>query len=145
MEKDELISTLQQIRILTDECLAGLDTGKARRARSTKKATAPPPKRDMNLSFHLNPLAFVKQYGRGLRGPQKFTLLLARLSEGHISQEIARREIEKRWNKMKSVMGGRFNSAHANRAKANGWVDTKKHGVYVLASGWKEIFKDTNG
>lgn len=96
-------------------------------------------------SFDLNPLAFMKRYGAGLSGPEKFTLLLARLTAGDTSKDIAIAELRKQWNKMKSVMEGRFNPAYANRAKANGWVDTQKQGIYVLCASWKEALGKANG
>lgn len=144
MDKAKLTSSLQQIKAIADECLASLgDSAKSRRA--TKEPASASPNQDIRPSFHLNPLAFMKRYGRGLRGPQRFTLLVARLSGGKVGQQTAHADLKKNWNQMKSVMGGKFNPAHGNRAKANGWVDTKKRGVYTLAPEWKDIFKNTNG
>lgn len=96
-------------------------------------------------SLDLNPLAFMKRYGAGLSGPHKFTLLLARLTAGDPSKGIAVAELSNQWNKMKSVMEGPFNPAYANRAKANGWVDTHKQGIYVLCASWKEALEKANG
>jgi hypothetical protein len=80
----------------------------------------------------------MKKHARGVRSPQKFTLLLAHLAKGNVAQQVPSGELKNQWNKMKVVLGGKFNSAYANRAKANGWVDTPKHGVYTLAASWRE-------
>ncbi|MFQ5663678.1 MAG: hypothetical protein ACE5HL_07595 [Terriglobia bacterium] len=98
----------------------------------------PKKKQAVSLSFRLNPRAFMKKYGHGLSGPQKFTLLLARLTKGSTSQQVSLAEIKKQWNSMKALMDGPFNRAHPNRAKDSGWVDSPKRGVYVLATDWKE-------
>lgn len=86
----------------------------------------------------LNPRAFMKRYARGRSGPQKFTLLLACLAKGDSSREITFQRIRGQWHKMTSVIG-KFNPSHSIRAKDNGWVDTKKQGVYVLTPSWKEV------
>src|SRR5439155_7380346 len=51
---------------------------------------------------------------------------------------IERREIEKAWNRMTALMGGKFNPSYTMRAKDNGWVDTPKTGHYALRSGWEK-------
>lgn len=106
---------------------------KSRPTRERRAGLSPP-----TLSFDHNPRAFMKKYGRGASGPQKFTLLLARLTKGNTTRETALGELEKHWNSMKSLMDGPFNRAHPVRAKDNGWVDSPKRGVYVLTSSWKE-------
>lgn len=88
--------------------------------------------------FSLHPRAFMKKYGRGRGGPPKFTLLLACLAKGDSSREVTFQTIKGRWAKMTTVIG-RFNPSYSIRAKDNGWVDTKKQGVYVLTSSWKEV------
>jgi len=93
--------------------------------------------KDTNLSFDMNVLAFMNAYARGMKGPQKFTLLLAYLAKGDVAQRVAPAVLKGHWNKMKAVLGGRFNPAHANRAKAKGWVDSPEHGVYTLSDRWK--------
>lgn len=113
-----------------------------RRRESGEKAQKP---RSVQLSFALNPRAFVKRYGRGLTGPQKFVLLLARLANGDASREVQSDAIEAQWNNMKAVMGGAFYPMYATRAKENGWVDTPKRGVYVLSPTWKEVFERADG
>lgn len=140
MDRDKLIATLQQIRTLVVEAIAeihgvGRETEKATPRRTGRSVRA------TDLSFDTNVLAFMNKYARGRKGPEKFTLLLARLAKGNASKEVPFGEVKKQWNKMKSVMGGEFNPAHANRAKAKGWVDAPKHGVYALSTSWKEALR----
>src|SRR6266446_6416319 len=129
MNRSKLIATLQQIKALTEEALSELRVavpqGKSGRIATSQVKS---PVMVVHPSFNTNVLAFMNKYARGLKGPQKFTMLLARLVKGNGSQQVPRAALENHWNKMKVVLGGRFNSAHANRAKANGWVDSPKHG-----------------
>jgi hypothetical protein len=81
----------------------------------------------------------MKRYAKGLGGPKKFTLLLARLVEGKVGKEVSGEQITSTWNKMKSVLGGPYNGAYANRAKHAGWINSPKTGVYVLSDSWKEV------
>lgn len=86
--------------------------------------------------FSLPVRAFVKRHTRGLRGPQKFTVLLARLADGKVGTAVALKDIEKAWNRMTGPMGGRFNPAYTTRAREQGWVDTPKTATYALLTGW---------
>lgn len=104
------------------------------------KKVAPRGVTPRSMDFSLNPLAFMRRYARALQGPQKFTVLVARLAKGRVSDGVPFAEVKKHWNKMKGVLG-KFNPAYANRAKANGWVDPSKHGVCALSSSWKEVLK----
>lgn len=143
MDQGKLISILQQIRDLVDEGMDEL----GRRDSQNKKSAAPRVKRSLKatrLSFTTNVLAFMKKHTRGLSGHQKFTLLLGRLAKGSVLQRVPSAEVEKHWNKMKVVLGGKFNRAYANRAKAEGWVDTPKHGLYTLSPSWKEALTKDN-
>src|SRR5713101_3367473 len=79
-----------------------------------------------NLSFSLNSRAFMNKFAKGMNGSRKFTLLLAHMAQGEIGQEVSGEQIASTWNRMKSVLGGAFNGAHATRAKAEGWVDSPK-------------------
>ena len=137
MNRNKLIATLQQVKALVDESLAELGHD----GRESESAT-PRAKKDSAqpaaVSFNMNILAFMNKYARGLKGPQKFTLLLARLTKGKPGDEVTRAVVKNHWNKMKLVLGGKFNPAHANRAKARGWVDSPKHGIYTLSDSWKE-------
>lgn len=137
MDQIKLISALQQIKAIVDEAL-----GEVGRKKVTGKTPTPhvgtPGVSLTSAAFNMNVLAFMNKYARGLKGPHKFALLLARLVKGSRSQQVSRADVERQWNKMKVVLGGKFNPAHANRAKAKGWVDSPKHGVYTLTSSWKE-------
>jgi hypothetical protein len=90
------------------------------------------------LSFSLNTLAFMKKYAGSMSGSRKFTLLLAHLAQGKTGQEISGERIASTWNRMKQVLGGAYNAAHATRAKAEGWIDSPKRGHYALSGSWKE-------
>ena len=109
--------------------------------RPTKAKRAEPKKpgrsqRTTELDFSLPVRPFIKRHAKGASGPRKFSILVARLANGDVKAEVAFKDIEKQWNKMTQLMGGRFNPAHASRAKDNGWVDTPKHGVYKRLGGW---------
>jgi hypothetical protein len=109
----------------------------AKTSRAVAKTRAAP-RPATNLSFSLNALAFMKKYARSMSGSRKFTLLLAHLVQGKTGQEIAGERIASAWNRMKSVLGGAYNGAHATRAKAEGWIDSPKWGHYALSSSWRE-------
>ncbi len=143
MDRDRLVATLHQIKALVDEAIG--DIGRSEPARKNKKVTIRRATGQISateISFDTNVLAFMNRYARGLKGPQKFILLLARLAKGSTTRAMSFREVKKQWNKMKSVMGGELNPAYANRAKAKGWVDAPKHGVYTLSASWKEALAD---
>ena len=72
-------------------------------------------------------------------GPQKFTLLLARMVGGDTKKEVPFATIRKQWGKMKGLLG-KWNGAHTIRAKEREWVDTPKTGMYALLPGWRDIF-----
>jgi hypothetical protein len=143
MAKEDLIATLRQIKALVDDAITkhvghGREPKKPSEQRVAKSVKIAEP------SFNMNLLAFMKQNAQGLSGPNKFTLLLAGVVKGSVSQEVSSSELKRQWNKMKVIIG-KFNGAHANRAKANGWVDTPKHGIYTLSHSWKEALKRSNG
>ncbi len=97
---------------------------------STPARTSP----DLSLPVR----AFVKRHAKGRGGPQKFTVLLARLSGGKTGVAISLKEVEKAWNRMRGLMDGKFYTMYGVRAKENGWVDTPKTGSYALRSSWAE-------
>ena len=144
MAKEDLIATLRQIRSLVDDAIAA-HVGSGHEAKKPSVRRAAKSVKVAELSFNVNLLAFMKQNARGLPGHNKFTLLLARLVKGSVSQEVSSSELESQWNKMKVIVGVKFNGAYANRAKADGWVDTPKHGTYTLSDSWQEALRRTNG
>ena len=97
------------------------------------------PRRFTEVTFSLNERAFMKKYTKEMSGSQKFTLLLARLVEGKVGQEISGDRIASVWNRMKNVLGGKYNGAHATRAKEAGWVNSPKWAHYALSSSWKDL------
>lgn len=115
--------------------------GGARKPRPAPRPKPPAPSRAAP-DFSLPVRAFVKRHAKGLGGPQKFAVLLARLSGGKAGGAIALSEIEKAWNRMTGLMGGKFYTTYAVRAKENGWVDTPKTGHYALRSAWAEALGD---
>ena len=137
MNREKIISTLQQIKTLAADALMNIDAkgSAARRPKAPSSKTEVSPR---EVSFNMNVLAFMKKHAAGLSGPKKFTLLLAWITKGITSQEVSSADIEKQWNKMKGVLGGRFNGAYANRAKANGWVDSPRFRTYTVSDSWKE-------
>jgi len=87
---------------------------------------------------------FIKQYGVGLSGPKKFTLVLAHPSGGTPTKKVALEDIQRRWNRMtaRSLLGMKFNRFYSAAAKDNDWVNTEKSGLYYLRPSWKNIFHD---
>jgi len=144
MNTEKLISTLRQVRTIIDGAIEDIE-GAGRAIKKSDAHRKEHPVGVTKVSFDVNVLAFMNKYSRRLAGPQKFTLLLARLVKGNASQQVPSAEIEKEWNKMTGVLGGKYNGAYANRAKANGWVDTPKRGVFTLSHSWKETLADNNG
>lgn len=141
---------MKAVIILTDddgntwEGELNLDRRGARHQRLTKGSAAPRAPRSTlaggelsSLDFSLPLRPFIKRYAVGASGPMKFAILVAHMAKGDLKNEVAFSEIERQWNKMKQLMGGSFNGAHATRAKDHGWVDSPKHGVYKLLAGWR--------
>ena len=124
------------------------DSATNRRATKGKKPKAAKisttPTTNAKLVFTKPERAFVKAYARGLNGQKKFALLLAYLAKGEKGREVELKEVEKRWNKMKApnLFGAKFNRFYPTVAKEHGWVDSPRHGVYVLTESWQEIFED---
>lgn len=114
-------------------------TKRAKKAAPAKPDTLPTPA-PKSVSFSTPIRAFVKQHARDMSGAKKFTLLAAYLAKGQMGKEVQMTEIEKQWNKMKPLLGGKLNRAHSTRAKESGWVDSPKYGVYVILPDWKGIF-----
>lgn len=91
-----------------------------------------------SVTFSIPIRAYVKKYGRQMSGPERFALLVAYLCKGQVGAPVLNAEIEKHWNKMKPLLGGKkLNRAHSTRAKEHGWIDSPSRGKYVLCSGWK--------
>lgn len=124
----------------TADLVAAAAGAPARRPASRAPAERRPPPPVVNFDLPLR--AVMNAHARRLSGPQKFTLLLAALTKGKTGTPIEAKELQRQWNKMKEPMGGVYNGAYSTRAKANGWVDTPKHGAYTLLPHWKEAVGD---
>jgi hypothetical protein len=142
MEGNKVRENLLEIKTLIDQCLADLDSAKQRRRVKSTRNTHSVSSTQVDLDVPLR--AFVKKYAKGMSGPKKFTLLLARLARGHLKTEIALSEIESSWNKMRagSLMGMNFNRFYSVQAKTNDWVDSGRKGFYKLRPSWREIFSE---
>jgi hypothetical protein len=134
MTTDKMISALRQIQALVNEALR---EGPTEHSRKPAQQKVPRVGSVAPMSFDTNILAFMKKHAKGLSGPKKFTLLLARMAKGSLSAQVPYKEIEAQWNNMTTVLGSECNPAHGNRAKAAGWVDWEK-GRWKLTAAWKE-------
>lgn len=92
-----------------------------------------------SIDFDLHVRPFMKKHVRGMSGPKKFTLLLAHMAKGKTTNPIELSEIEKQWNKMTRLMGGKFNRAYPNRAGDDDLAVTVKKGSYILRPNWTKI------
>ena len=91
-----------------------------------------------SVTFSIPIRAFVKKYGRQLSGPKRFTILVAYLCRGQVGLPVLNTDVEKHWNKMKPLLGGKkLNYAYATRAKEPGWIDSPSRGKYVLCASWR--------
>jgi hypothetical protein len=138
----DLLSKLQQARSLLGECIATLGDGPSRKGKRPTSTSPGESHAAPHLDFDTNGRAFVKAHARGLSGPKKFTLLLAFLSKGKPGVEVELSAVEKHWNRMTApnLLDGKFNRFYSSTAKENGWVNTKKKGLYFLRPSWRQIF-----
>jgi hypothetical protein len=142
-QTSESIQRIEQARKLLDDALFLLQKAKGDSGARIKGAATP--KRSVStssLSFSLNQRAFMKKHARLLSGSKKFTLLLAHSVKGKVGEVVSVEKLVSEWNRMKGVLGGAFNPAHATRAKENGWIDSPKKGAYALSTSWKEVLKN---
>lgn len=143
MNREKLISSLQQIKAVAEECLEHFgDLAKPKRL-SKKPPTRSGPASPVSIDFDKPLRPFIKQYAGGLSGPKKFVLLLSRLVKGDLRKEVAIEEIQKHWNKMKakSLLGLDFNHFYPARAGENDWVETKKKGFCNLRPNWRQALE----
>ncbi len=124
--------------------LAPVRDGRVARARPKKESNRPKVAK-VKLDFRKPERAFVNTYAKGRSGPRKFVLLVAYLAEGQVGREVHLNEVQRHWNKMTSLLGGKFNRFYSGAAKDQGWVDAPKKGTYVLTESWKDVFEEGNG
>lgn len=139
MEKNELLQKLNQACDLIIECLEGL--GKNGERASIKAVRSGGKKRGdllVGVDFEKPIRPFVKEYVKDKSGPKKFTLLVAYLTKGDVSQSVLLSEVKKQWNKMKSLLGGDFNRFYSSQARDKDWVYSPKQGLYTLRPKWKD-------
>jgi hypothetical protein len=108
-----------------------------RARRSSGQSLATKSSRREAVDFELPVRALMKRSARNMSGAQKFTLLVAKMSNQKVGAPVSLKDIVKLWNRMTGPMGGKFNDAHPSRAKDSGWVDSPKTGTYALVSGWR--------
>lgn len=140
MDRDKLISSLQQITILAEECLKHLGNSANPRQLAKKSSSGTRPASSVSIDFDKPLRPFIKQHAGGLSGPKKFVLLLSRLVKGDLKKEVALEVVQGQWNKMKakSLLGLTFNRFYPAQAKENDWVETNKQGFYNLRPNWKQ-------
>lgn len=112
----------------------------ARRVSSTSSKQKEDPKITTRVDMTLPVRAFVKKHAKGMSGPQKFALLVARLTQGADRAAVDAKTIQRTWNSMTEPMGGAYNPAYSTRAKEKDWVDTPKPRLYAIRPNWKAIF-----
>ena len=136
----DLLEKLRQIKALADQCIGELAGSFGSRRQTRQHSPRPTPPRTPKLNFDAHARAFVKANVGDLAGPGKFVLILAYLAKGDTGREVPLKEVRRTWNRMTSLLEGEFNRKYTNDAKERGWVNTKKTGVYVLTTTWKDIF-----
>lgn len=142
--REILVTKLRKLQALIGDCIdlaAQYQNSPHKPAKSRGHARH----RVTSLDFDLNQRAFIKQYAKKISGgPKKFVAVLACLAKGDTSKDVPLNEIEQLWNKSssKTLLGMKFNRFFSTTARENGWVDSKKRGLYRLESSWKNIFAD---
>jgi len=142
----KIIQKLQQIKLLTEECVVELSSKEILKKTLVGKPSEIQSIITAKIDFDMNERAFIKNYNKRMSGPKKFVLILAYLVKGKVGEEKSTAEIKKHWNKLKSVLKNqkkekmKFNTYYVDVAKSNNWVDSKKYGFYFLTPHWKEIF-----
>lgn len=140
MTSNKFLAVLEEIKTLVDQALQ--DDPRSGMHKAPRQSVARPVagRPGHPLSFDMSVLAFMKKYAGGLSGPQKFTLLVARLVKGSTTATVPYKEIEAQWNKMTTVLGA-YNAAHSYRAKANGWLDSEQKANWKLTNHWQDAIK----
>lgn len=101
MARKDLRAALEQIRDIAEHALKGRSIvfESQSKAKPSQRATADASHaRSGTLSFSLNLRAFMKKYGKGLSGPQKFALLAAHVAKGKSGHSISSDQLASEWN-----------------------------------------------
>lgn len=141
MDDKELIKKILEIKRLADECLTRLSSTESEAKKHRGKIKTRVESNPTRLDFNMPLRPFIKKYAKRMSGPKKFTLLLARLTQGDLKTELPLGQIENNWNKMTSaqLLGMKFNRFYPGQAKDNDWVESKRNGFYNLRPGWEGI------
>jgi len=138
--KLDLVNKLENIRDLLDGLIISMKNQPTKKIRKTASpANVRPLAPHKSLDFSMPLRAFAKKYAKNMSGPKIFVLLVAHCTGGDSSKRVGLTTLEGQWNKLKGVLGMKFNGAHSIRARENDWVATEKTGSYYLRPGWKEI------
>jgi len=141
MNKERIIQKLRHIKAFTEECITELSSKEILKKIPIRKLLKVQPIIPVKINFDMGERAFIKKHSKSISGPKKFVLILAYLVKGEIGKEKSLEEIKRHWNKMTSLLKGKFNPFYSVTAKDNSWVDSKKYAFYFLTSDWKEIFR----
>lgn len=134
MDTSTLISKLEQLRSLADECLHSLQGGAFQASAATPAANNTVSSEDVDFSVPARP--FMKTFV-GLSGAKKFVLLVAWLVKGDLEKQVALSDVESLWASMAGMLGVKFNRKFSSDAKDFDWVQSKKTGFYNLRPHWK--------
>ncbi len=131
MSDSQIKSIIKRLERLEKEVFRERDDVKTKARQKTK---------NNGINYSLNERAFALRYAKGKSGPKKFTILIAFLSKGKIGCDVALRDIEALWNKMKAKdFLGAFNRKYSSKAKNNGWVNSRGTGLYYLTDEWRNV------
>ena len=139
MKNKDLVKKLESVRALIDQCLVDV-----RGSASTQKTKATSRiKREVvsrgHIDFGIPVRPFMKRYSKGMSGQKKFTLLLARLTQGDLKRQIPLADLRKQWGRIKGILGMEFNTFYSTTAGDNGWVECRRAGLYNLRSTWRHV------
>ena len=136
MNNNDISMLIKRIECLEAEVFGKKENITKNNTKDSKKTKNPP------LDFSVNIRAFVKKFATKKSGAKKFVLLLAFFTKGEVGKDVASADLQKEWNRMSGKgMLGKFNRFYTNSAKTQGWINSKKNGIYCLADNWKEAYE----
>jgi hypothetical protein len=137
MDTNMLISKLEQLRNLVDECLNALQH---KDSPQTHEA-APVIMRSLSsadVDFTTPARPFMKPFVE-LSGAKKFALLLAWMAKGDLDKQVPLSEVESLWSSMSGMLNVKFNRKFTSDAKDSDWVESRRTGFYNLRPNWKQV------